>query len=392
MLSPASWMAGREGGARVLSPRQRARLALAWRRGLPWPWRSLLGPATLAYRGGLGLREAAYARGILRTGVLPCRVVAVGNLTVGGTGKTPLVEVLARRLSARGWRVAVLSRGYGRRVREAIAIVADERAVRLEAAVGGDEPVLLARRLRDVPGGVPVVVGRDRARAGALAWNRFGSQILLLDDGFQQRRLRHDVAIVCLDARRPWGPGGLLPRGSLREPPAAVGRADLLVLIHAVPGPTLAGLRAELSRLAPGVPAALASYEPEAVSELGGEAAQPPDRLAGRRLLAFAGIAEPDGFRVTLGDLGVTVAALVPFPDHHRYDAADVRDLEARARAIGAEALVTTEKDGVRWPGGGSLAVWTLAVRLRIDEGGDAWWAALEARLGVRPDPPAERR
>jgi tetraacyldisaccharide 4'-kinase len=319
-------------------------------------------------------------------------VVAIGNLTVGGTGKTPLVELLARWLNARGWRVAVLSRGYGRRDRGVRVVLGDERAGPLESEVAGDEPVLLARRLREVPGGVPVVVGRDRMRAGALARERCDAALLLLDDGFQQRHLRADVAIVCLDARRPWGPGGLLPQGSLREPPAAVGRAHLLVLTHAVPGPGLTRLRAELSRLAPGVPVALARYEPEAVTEPSRHAVHPPGHLAGRRLLAFAGIAEPDGFRATLEDLGVRVAALVPFPDHYRYEARDVRELERRARAMGAEALITTEKDGVRWPGGGDLAVWMLAVRLRLDEEGDAWWATLEARLGAHPTAPAEPR
>jgi tetraacyldisaccharide 4'-kinase len=261
-----------------------------------------------------------------------------------------------------------------------------------EAAEAGDEPLLLARRLADVPGGVPVVVGWDRARTGVLARERLGADLLLLDDGFQQRRLRSDVQVVCLDARRPWGSGGLLPQGSLREPPAALGRADLLVLTHAEPGPGGGGLRAELTRLAPGVSVTLARYEPEGVTELGGTARWPPRHLAGRRLLAFAGIAEPDGFRVTLRALGVTVVALVPFPDHHLYGLRDVADLEGRARAMGAEGLITTEKDGVRWPRGkGSLPVWGLAVRLRLHDGEDAWWAALQRRLR-RPGLPAGGR
>ncbi|HSE96256.1 MAG TPA: tetraacyldisaccharide 4'-kinase, partial [Methylomirabilota bacterium] len=192
--------------------------------------------------------------------------------------------------------------------------------------------------------------------------------------------------------RRPWGPGGLLPKGSLREPAAAVSRADFLVLTHAEPGPALARLRAELGRLAPGVPVALSRYEPEGLTEFGGTAVWPPGHLAARRLLAFAGIAEPEGFRTTLEALGVTVAALVPFPDHYPYGSGDVRDLEARARVMGAEGLITTEKDAVRWPGGGTLPVWILAVCLRFHEGGDAWWAALDRRLGPRPGPPAAHR
>ncbi len=353
----------------------------AWREGLPAPWDTVLAGAALAYRGGLGLRRAAYAAGLLRSGALPCRVIAVGNLTVGGTGKTPLVELLARRLSARGARVVVLSRGYGRRGPESVRVVSDGARLLLGPDEAGDEPFLLARRLGDAPGGVPVVVGRDRLRAGAWALPRFHPDVLLLDDGFQQRRLVKDVDIVCLDARAPWGGRGLLPRGSLREPPQALARADLLVLSRPAAAPAPSRAEAEVRARAPRAPLALATYEAEGVEDVRAGTVFGLDRLHGPALLAFAGIAVPENFAATLGAIGVTPRDFLPFPDHHAYAAEDVMALEARARAVGAEVLLTTEKDAVRIPTGGRLPVWALRVRLRLDDGAEAWWAALERRL-----------
>lgn len=365
----------------MLTAIQRARLVRAWREGLPPPWDAVLLPAALAYRGGLALRRAAYACGLFRTRSLPCRVVAIGNLTVGGTGKTPLVELLARALAGRGRRVVVLSRGYGRYRPDAIRAVSDGRRLLLTAAEAGDEPYLLARRLTEVPGGVPVVVGRDRYRAGLWAVPRFQPDVLLLDDGFQHWRLRRDADVVCLDARAPWGRGGLFPQGSLREPPRALRRADLVVLTHGHAAGDLERVRAEVGAWAPAAPVALATYEPDGVEELGTGAVHTLDELRGRTLVAFAGIAVPENFAVTLAEVGVVPRDFVAFPDHHPYAAGDVAALEARARAVGAIALVTTEKDAVRFPTTGTLPVWALRIRLGLRDVDGTWWAALDARL-----------
>jgi tetraacyldisaccharide 4'-kinase len=306
-------------------------------------------------------------------------VVAVGNLTVGGTGKTPLVEWLARELTVRGRRVVILSRGYGRRGGGNSLLVSDGRQVFLSPREAGDEPVLLARRLV----GVPVVVGRDRHRAGAWALPRFGPDVLLLDDGFQQRGLATDVDIVCLDARAPWGPRGLLPRGSLREPASALGRAHLLVLTGAA-GAVRDAVPDEVRRHAPGAPIAWASYEPESTLDPKTGTDGPIESLRAHPLLAFAGIAMPERFAATLAGLAVTPRDFVAFPDHHPYTPADLAALEARARAVGAEWLLTTEKDAVRLPDPGELPVRALRVRLRLDDPGGAWWCVLEARLPPR--------
>ena len=390
MSSDRPRQADRGGHARAVLPGpRRARLVRAWRKGLPAPWDALLAPAVLAYRGGLALRRAVYACGLRRTRSLPCRVVAVGNLTVGGTGKTPLVELVVRELAARGRRVVVLSRGYGRRGGEPVDAVSDGAGLLLTAREVGDEPFLLARRLLDVPGGVPVVVGRDRFRAGLWAMARFHPDSFVLDDGFQHLRLRKDVEVVCLDARAPWGRGGLLPRGSLREPPTALRRAHLLVLTHAAACPDLAALEAELGRTAPGAPVARASYVVEEVSDLASGTRQSLEALRSRPVLAFAGIAVPENFAGTLAALGVTPREFVAFPDHHAYDAADLRALETRARDGGAEVLVTTEKDAVRLSPSATMPVWAVAVRLALRDEHGAWLAALYARLGI-PGAPRE--
>jgi tetraacyldisaccharide 4'-kinase len=364
----------------VLTATRRARLVRAWQSGLPAPWDTALAGAALAYRGGLALRRAAYALGLRRARSLPCPVVAVGNLTVGGTGKTPLVETIARRLAGRGRRVTIVSRGYGRSPASDVRLVSDGRGLRLTPAEAGDEPFLLARRL--LAERVAVVVGRDRFRAGAWALQQTGADVLLLDDGFQQRRLRKDVDVVCLDARAPWGCRGLFPRGTLREPPGALERAHLLVLSHA-DGVDLAQTAAVLRARAPAAPVAVATYEVEGVEEVRTGARAPIDALRDRAVLAFAGIAVPENFLETLETLGVAPRAFVPFPDHHRYTATDLAGLRSQAGAVGATALVTTEKDAVRLPAAATLPVWAVRVRLRLREPDAPWWAALEARLGA---------
>jgi tetraacyldisaccharide 4'-kinase len=329
------------------------------------------------YRGGLVVREAAYGRGWLTRGRLPCAVVSVGNLTVGGTGKTPAVEMVARWLTDDGHRVAIVSRGYGRRPGAPVELVSDGGAPRLPAERAGDEPLLLARRLP----GVAVVVGADRLLAGQWTVAHVRPDVVLLDDGFQQRRLLKDVEIVCLDARAPWGPGGLLPRGTLREPPSALARAHLLIATRADARRNLAGLLEEIRHYAGPAPCLAADYAVEGLEDLGSGALHPASALEGRGVLAFAGIAAPERLAETLTAQGAIVRDVVAFPDHHAYEPRDLEAVAQRARAVGASLLVTTEKDAVRLglsgtpgttalpaaprPAGGALLpMWVLRVRL----------------------------
>ena len=202
------------------------RVTRVWQGGVGPAASRALDVAARGYRGLLDAREWLYGRGVLRCRALGVPVVSVGNLTVGGTGKTPAVELVVRTLLALGHRPAVLSRGYGRRS-HGIRVVADGSSMRLNADEAGDEPILLARRLP----GVPVIVGAHRYGAGRVAVERFGVTALVLDDGFQHRTLAKDVEILMARARAPWGNGRLLPAGPMREPLAALARADLVVAV-----------------------------------------------------------------------------------------------------------------------------------------------------------------
>ena len=353
-----------------------ARLVRGWEEGFPpGPARRLLGVAEGGYRGLLGAREWLYARGILKSRALPCPVVSIGNLTVGGTGKTPAVEVAVAALAALGRRPAVVSRGYGRKS-GGVHVVADAAAIRLDAEDAGDEPFLLARRLP----GVPVVVGANRYAAACLAIERFGVTAIVLDDGFQHRTLGKDLEIVMARAQNPWGNGRLLPGGPLREPLRALGRADLVVATGAVLPEEAPAVLAAVAAHAPGVPVLTATLVPAECWEAARMRAASLAGLAGRRLLAFAGIAAPGAFERTLAEAGLVVAELVPFADHHWYAAEDLAGLERRAADLGADGLITTEKDWIRLrrlplP---APPLFVLSVRLVLRSGEAAWRAAFE--------------
>ena len=194
-----------------------------------------LSALSLGYRGALRVRDLAYRFGILRTGRLPCAVVSVGNLTLGGSGKTPTVELVVRTLPELGAVPAVVSRGYGR-VTRGVHVVADREGVRADARTAGDEPLLLAERLP----GVAVVVGENRYEAGRVAVERLGATALVLDDGFQHRTLAKDLEILVVQGRAPWGNARVFPRGMLREPLAGLARAHAIVVTNPA-GPAAGG-------------------------------------------------------------------------------------------------------------------------------------------------------
>ena len=282
------------------------------------------------------LRAYVYGAGILTSRRLPRPVISVGNLTVGGTGKTPAVAMLAKYFIARGKRVAVLSRGYKGTLRGKEGIVSDGAAMFLTSEEAGDEPFLLA----DTVPGLAVVVGADRYRAGLLAMERLAPDIFILDDGFQHLRLQRDLNILLLDSRRPFGNGRTLPAGLLREPRSAAERADLVIYTRCSSG--------EETDCFPGKPACRAFHHLTGVTRLQGGEVSPLAILRGMRGVAFAGIADPVPFFRDLEDEGLTLAAVLPFPDHCRYGEAEVDEILNAAVSCGADYLVTTEKDGVK--------------------------------------------
>lgn len=352
-----------------------ARLARGWEEGFtPGPAR-LLAAAGGGYRGLLDARDWLYAHGVLKSRALPCPVVSVGNLTVGGTGKTPAVEVAVQTLASLGHRPGVVSRGYGRRAR-GIQVVADTASIRLDAEEAGDEPFLLARRLP----GVPVVVGGNRYETARLAIDRFGVTAIVLDDAFQHRTLKKTLEIVMARAKNPWGNGRLLPAGPLREPLAALGRAHLVVATGAGRVDDAAAVVAAARKHAPGVPVLTAIFAPAECWEAGRMRPVALDQLRHKCLVAFAGIAAPAAFAATLASLGVQVAEFIRVADHHWFSAAEVAALDGRAGDLGVGGLVTTEKDWVRLrklplP---RRPLYVLSIRLVLTSGADAWQAAFE--------------
>jgi tetraacyldisaccharide 4'-kinase len=331
-----------------------------------------------AYRGGLVARQWLYGSGVLKTRSVSCGVIAIGNLTVGGSGKTPAVEHAVRTLLDLDARPSILSRGYGRRSR-GLHVVSDAGGIRLGPMEAGDEPFLLARRLP----GVPVIVGTNRYEAARLAVDRFGVTAVVLDDGFQHRSLEKDAEIVMARARNPWGNGRLLPAGPLREPLSALGRATLVVATGARSVADAAEVRAAVGRHGSRAPVLAAEYEPDGVWDADGGPIASPASLAGRRLLGFAGIGAPEGFRRTLEELGVTLAEYLVFPDHWWYQPEDLSAIGRRADELSADAIVTTEKDWVRLrafpPGGRPLLV--LGVRLTLLDGHAEWRTTLAGAL-----------
>jgi tetraacyldisaccharide 4'-kinase len=296
---------------------------------------NLLKPLSIPYAQALRLRAAAYAAGMFRSFRLAKPVVSVGNLTVGGTGKTPMVAYLARWFMARGKRVAVLSRGYGGSRQGELSIVSDGGTILLTAGEAGDEPFLLAC---SVPG-LCVVIGADRYRAGLLALERLAPDIFILDDGFQHIRLRRDLNLLLLDGCKPFGNGRTLPAGSLREPLSAVERADMVIYTRCERGKPLP---------VTGKPSCAAFHRLTGALPLPGGGALPFHALTPLRGAAFAGIADPAAFFESLEREGVNPVATLPFPDHCRYEEADIAALLRVKEASRADFMITTGKDAVK--------------------------------------------
>ncbi len=348
-----------------------------------------LSALSLGYRAALALREAAYRVHVLGTGRLACPVISVGNITLGGSGKTPVTEFAVRTLRELGAQPAVVSRGYGRHTR-GVHVVADREGIRLAAREAGDEPRLLAERLP----GVAVVVGENRLAAGRVAAERCGATVIVLDDGFQHRTIAKDLEILVVNGRAPWGNARLFPRGMLREPLSALGRADLVVVTNPPGAADVEAVSREVRRHNQHAPVLTAAYEVIQAYDLDSGRTLGAEALVGRRLLAFAGLGTPQGFADTLAAAGVRAPSLVEFPDHHWYVADDVAGLARQAVAVGAEGLITTEKDAVRLRGlpAPRVPLWVLSVRLRLTVGADLWPQALGRVLSRDPQRDETRR
>ncbi len=333
------------------------------------------------------LRLFLYRERLLRSFPLGCQVISVGNVTAGGTGKTPVVEIFARELHKQGRKVAILSRGYRkkelpwyRKFEEKYLpprVVSDGEAVLLDSEMGGDEPYMLASNLP----GVVVLVDKDRVKSGKYAVNRFKSDILLLDDGLQYQKLKHHVDVVLVDKTNPFGNGNLLPRGILREPARNLKRADF-VFITKSDGES-DQLRSVIKELNPAADIIECCHMPRFLRNVYTNKTLPLEWLNGKRVASLSGIAVPQSFEHSLRRMGAALISFERYADHHRYQAQEIIDAINKAHKLGAVALLTTEKDAVRFPKLNRTAVPVYYVRVDIEilSGADSFIDAIDRIL-----------
>lgn len=355
--------------------------------------RFLLSALSHVFALAVKFRRVLYNARILRDSTLGIQVIAVGNLTVGGTGKTPVVEKFARALQDQGRKVAILSRGYRSRpkpfaeqlvdkllLREDTTpprIVSDGLSLLLDSETAGDEPYMLAANLRDVV----VLVDKDRVKAGRFAIEQFGCDTLLLDDGFQYWKLRgRRTDVVLVDSQQPFGNGFLLPRGILREPPSHLSRADVVFLTKVARdtparNTSINELRARVARLSPRANLVECEHHPLYFEDVFTGDRHDLEELKGRKVASLTGIAQPESFERKLVELGVDVVLTRRFADHHRFSQQEVLNAINRGKKRRAELLLTTQKDAVRFPklDRRDLPVWFMRVEIKITSGADSF-------------------
>ncbi|HBR17469.1 MAG TPA: tetraacyldisaccharide 4'-kinase [Deltaproteobacteria bacterium] len=324
------------------------------------------------YGFGIKSRLFLYHIGMFKILKLGCRVVSVGNITVGGSGKTPIAMYLAQRFIEKGKRPVILSRGYKGKIRD-MGIVSDGKDVLLNPEDAGDEPYLMATKLKTVP----VIVGRDRYKAGLYAIEKFNPDIIILDDGFQHIRLARDVDILLVDSRRVFGNGYLFPLGILREPLSGLKRATLVLLkkskVWGLPLQALSrGQESEEKNIAkltgrmkdfPIIPFA---YKPVAIRNIVNDARLNIDFLKGKRVATLSGIADPKSFKGTIEGLGAVVIREFVYPDHYNYTSYELNSIVKQMKDI--EILITTEKDAVKLEKLqiGNLSIFALEIDIHI--------------------------
>ena len=340
----------------------------------------LLFAASRVYRMVVQFRIWLYDKRVIRNQALGCLVVSIGNLSCGGTGKTPVVEVFARSLSAKGRKVAILSRGYRRKKRsfwEKLChafhsgemelppqVVSDGENLLMDSEHAGDEPFMLASNLQDVA----VIVDKDRVKSGIHAIDEFQTDIIILDDGFQYLKLKPHINIVLVDSTDPFGNGHVLPRGILREPIKNIRRADYIFLTKSDGSNKLRHLKRFIRRHTRRAEIIECCHRPQYLVKLFTDREREElSFLNGRKVAALSAIARPESFENFLEQLGAKLVTKDHFADHHRYSRQEIIDFVNAAKAAGAEMVVTTEKDAVRIPHLERCDVPIYYLRIQID-------------------------
>jgi len=325
-------------------------------------WIFFTKPLSLIYKAGIAVLYAIYQKGIFRSHSLPVKVISVGNITLGGTGKTPLVCMIAQMLQKEGYRVGILSRGYGR-ADKSIRVVSDGTSIKANCQDAGDEPYFMAQKLQ----GISITVGADRYRVGEMALASQKRDVLILDDGFQHRRLNRDFNIVTMDSKNPWGNGHLLPSGPLREPLKSLKRASVIVLTGPQKNQNVAHVIPIIQKHT-SAPVFQSYHKPILWVNLKTQKTQPLEFLKGKQVVVFAGIGKPEAFRSTLESLNIIVLDFIKFRDHYWYSEKDLQLIQKKSIALSVDAIVTTEKDAVRLNSLslGILPIFSLSIELTL--------------------------
>lgn len=320
---------------------------------------------SLVYRFIHFIRRSLYSHHVFKVKKLSSRVISVGNITLGGVGKSPFVAFLAQELKKKGYKTGILSRGYKRKRKNRIDIVSDRENLLLDPYHAGDEPYMLARGLQ----GIPVVVGKERYNAGRMMIERFDIDILILDDGFQHLSLARDINILLIDTEQPFSNYRLFPMGILREPLKEMKRADIIVFTkcNSSKRPDIGFVKRYLNR---DISIYYSSFEPSELIDLNEGTKKEVSCLKDKRVLAFCGIAEPESFRSLLGFLQADIKKFLIFPDHHNFSKRDMDHLYDIFNSESIDLAITTEKDSVRLleylPA--RFPLWQLNIKIKLEE------------------------
>jgi tetraacyldisaccharide 4'-kinase len=329
--------------------------------------KSTLSAFTLPYLAVLSTRNALYRSDIVKSTRLPVKVISVGNITTGGTGKTPLVEFSVKYLGEIGRKVAVLSRGYG-----------GGSHSQEGAEMVNDECLALIENLQDVP----VLAGRDRVKNGEKAINDFGVDCVVLDDGFQHLRLKRDLDIVVIDALNPFGGENLIPRGSLREPLQNLERADLFIISHCDQGnqQTIRSIYTKLDQINHSAPVCESIHRPVHFDNIADGSILELEWLNGKRVYALSAIGNPESFTCTLKGLGADLVKHKVFQDHHVYTTEEIEGIIAEAQSLGTDAIIVTQKDivKIRKMNIKDANILSLKIEIKITRGVDLYKAAID--------------
>ncbi len=322
----------------------------------------------------LTVKNFLFKINIIQSYKLPCKVISIGNITTGGTGKTPVVERLAHRLQKRKKKIAIVSRGYGGKNKKPL-IISDGKQIFAGVKEAGDEVYMMARHLKNIP----IIIGKDRYQAGKLAIKEFDPDIIILDDAFQHRQLERNNDIVTISAINPFGYNHLIPRGLLREPLSALKRADNFVISRAdqVSKKQVQEIKNKLKRYNKNAKIFTSHYQPLYIKSLTSEASDSykVDELKGKKVLALSGIGTPDSFIKSLKQLEAKVIDSIIYPDHYKYREKDLMDIAVKAQMQNVDWVITTEKDAVKFTEEMvtqfrklKIGIFTLGVKLEVYE------------------------